>query len=778
MTMYRFGYFNNDGTEFTITDPRTPRAFDNFLWNDSLFSSVHQTGVGFIDYQIGDTEGVQLLTGVGRICDLDVFGREGLMSRLIYIRNNDTGEYWNLNWEPVKKEYQEYKCVHGLGYSHIQTRVNDLNSGFRIFVPSGKDPVELWSLKFENLSSDILNLSVFVYNQYRFSYKWGFNSYGDMLFRRSWFSETLNAVMAQKKPHISPHNFQTVFLTANEPIVAFDGSRDFFVGLYNQLNEPEALIKGRCSNTEGSSDSTIGVAQMDFPLEPGQKKDIEMILGIADSEENAGLLKRKYEGKADYYFEDLKNRNAAFVALNHVETPDPHLNHLLNAWIKHQTTYGARWCRWGWMGYRDIVQHGYGVSSFHPERTREILMEAFQYQYTSGMALRGWNPVDEKPYSDSALWLVFTLISYLKETGEMALLEKTIPFYDSGSGTVLEHIERALDFLEKNKGSHQLCLIKFGDWNDSLTGVGKEGKGESVWLSMAYAEALQQMTELFSFLNRHEKQEEYQQRYRNIKEAVNLHAWDGNWYIRCFDDYGNAIGSGKNTEGKIFLNAQSWAMIAGLADEDKTGKMIDSAQKMLKTDIGYRLLAPTFFSFDPRVGRISCLEPGICENGTVYSHVNVWFMLGLLRSGKPDLAYDTFKLIAPGYLTGLPDDPKQKVPPYIFANGYFGPDHRNNKFQMEFTWITGSVAWYYNVLIKEMIGIKPNFGSLDIQPNLPSDWAHITANRVFRGKKFTIRITKAENKKEGLYLNGQKLMGHSIPIQDTLAENSVEFFNR
>jgi len=158
--------------------------------------------------------------------------------------------------------------------------------------------------------------------------------------------------------------------------------------------------------------------------------------------------------------------------------------------------------------------------------------------------------------------------------------------------------------------------------------------------------------------------------------------------------------------------------------------------------------------------------------------VNVWFMLGLLRSGKPDLAYDTFKLIAPGYLTGLPDDPKQKVPPYVFANGYFGPDHRNNKFQMEFTWITGSVAWYYNVLIKEMIGIKPNFGSLDIKPNLPSDWAHITAHRVFRGKNFTIRIAKADNKKEGLYLNGQKLIGHSIPIQDTLAENSVEFFNR
>jgi cellobiose phosphorylase len=773
---YRYGHFNPDGTEFIITDPKTPRAFDNFLWNDSLFSSVHQTGVGFIDYQIGNTEGIQLLTGVGRICDFDVFGRDGLMSRLIFIRNNDTGEYWNLNWEPVKKEYQEYKCIHGLGYSHIQTRVNNLFSGFRIFVPPGKDPVELWSLKFENFSTGRLNLSFFVYNQYLFSYKWGFNSYGDMLFRRSWFSKNLNAVMAQKKPHISPHNFQTVFLTADEPIVAFDGSRDFFVGQYNLLNEPEAVVKGRCSNTQGSSDSTIGVAQMDFSLDSGQKKDIEMILGIADSEENAGSMKKKYEGKADRYFENLKKRNEAFVALNHVETPDPHLNHLLNVWIKHQTTYGARWCRWGWMGYRDIVQHGYGVSSFHPERTREILLEAFQYQCESGMALRGWNPVDEKPYSDSALWLVFTLISYLKETGEMALLKETVPYYDSGSGTVLDHIEKALEFLEKNKGSHQLCLIKFGDWNDSLTGVGKEGRGESVWLSMAYAEALQQMTELFSSLNQDKKQAEYEERYRKIKEAVNQHAWDGNWYIRCFDDYGNAIGSDQNAEGKIFLNTQSWAMIAGIADEDKTGKMIDSAQKMLKTEIGYRLLAPTFFSFDPHVGRISCLEPGICENGTVYSHVNAWFMLGLLRSGRPDQAYDTFKLIAPGYLTGLPDDPKQKVPPYIFANGYFGPDHRNNKFQMEFTWITGSVAWFYNVLMKEMIGIVPGFESFEIKPCIPSAWNLVRVERVFRGKVYHITLTRAGLNQKGLYLNGEKRTGNSIPLSEALAENIVEFY--
>jgi cellobiose phosphorylase len=217
-------------------------------------------------------------------------------------------------------------------------------------------------------------------------------------------------------------------------------------------------------------------------------------------------------------------------------------------------------------------------------------------------------------------------------------------------------------------------------------------------------------------------------------------------------------------------------MIAGLADEERTSKLIESADKMLKTDIGYRLLAPTFFSFDPHVGRISCLEPGICENGTIYSHVNVWFMLGLLRAGKPDLAYDTFKRIAPGYLTGFADDPKQKVPPYIFANGYFGPDHRNNKFQMEFTWITGSVSWYYNVLIKEIIGIQPGYDSLVINPKIPSEWDQVISDRIFRNKMFHICISRKPGDKKGLYLNSEKQEGNTIRISLAMKENTINYF--
>ncbi len=769
----KYGYFNAEGTEFTITDPKTPRAFDNFLWNDVLFSSVHQTGVGFLDYQLDEKEAVQLFTGIGRICDFDVFGRDHLMSRLIFVRDNKTGVFWNVNWEPVKRAFDSYKCTHGLGYSIIRSETEKIASGFRIFVPKGKSPVELWTLDFENRSSQKRDLSIFIYNQFQFSYKWGFNSYGDMFFRTSYFSAANNALVANKHPHISPHDHQTAFMAADKPISGFDGSRDAFIGLYNGINEPQVVVEGKCRGSVGSSDATIGVLQIDLKLEPGRKETVNMVLGICDREDDIAPLKTIFLTSMDAEFEKLRTYHESFIANNRFTTPDQHLNRMLNIWMKHQTSYGAQWCRWGWMGYRDIVQHGFGVSTFNPARTKEILKEALKHQYVNGMALRGWNPEDTKPYSDSALWLVFTLISYLKETGDFGFLSDDINFYDEGSASVLEHIERALNFLEKNKGAHQLILIKFGDWNDSLTAVGKEGRGESVWLSMAYAEALLQMIEMFLYLN-DARSKTYRTRYENIKMAVNESAWDGEWYVRCFDDNGRAVGSRENREGKIFLNTQSWAMISGIADESRTQELIDSSNKMLKTDIGYLLLAPTFTQPDPYIGRISCMEPGICENGTVYSHVNVWMILGLLRAGRPDEAYQAFKRITPGYFSGKQNDPKENMPPYVYANGSFGPDHKNNRLQMEFTWITGSVSWFYNVLTREMIGVDPGFDHLLLHPKLPREWNEVRVDRSFRGKSFRIDIQRTGVSKVQIELNGLPVNGNKIRINDCLQENTVK----
>ncbi len=772
----RYGYFNEEGNEFTITNPETPRAFDNFLWNQAIFSNVQQTGVGYCDYQVDGNEAVQLLTGNGRICDFDMFGRDNLMSRLVYIRDNETGDFWNVNWEPVRKKYDHYECTHGLGYTVIRSEVNGIASEFRIFIPKGKDPVELWTLKTLNTTSRKRDLSVFVYNQFQFRYKWGFDSYGDMLFRSVRLSREQNAVVADKHPHRKPHCYLTGFLTSDEYIKAYDGTRDAFVGMYSTLQEPQAVVNGRCTNTPGSSDATIGAVQYDLELESGKEKEISLLLGATDKEENIALFKEKYLGNYEKYFCELKEDKQRMTAGVRVKTPDEHLDRLLNNWIKQQASFGAAWCRWGWNGYRDIVQHGYGVSSLEPARTGEILREALQYQYSSGLALRGWNPVDEKAYSDSALWLVFTLTAYLKETGDFKILAEEIPFYDGGSATVLGHIERALDFLENNKGIHELCLIKFGDWNDSLTAVGKEGRGESVWLSEAYAEALQQMTELYARLGTEEKVKDCRLRYQRIKAAVNGTAWDGGWYNRCFDDSGKPVGSNASAQGKIFIEAQAWAMISGIADRERAEKLLQSCDELLLTNAGYRLLSPVFTRPDDNIGRISCLEPGICENGTIYSHCNAWMILGLLRLGKAEKAYELFKRITPGYFKDE-EDPKRKCPPYVYANCYYGPDHRNNAFQMEFTWITGSIAWYNNLLVNDFLGVKPDYDGLRVAPCIPPEWQEYTVERRFRNAVYTINVKNPyglQQGKPGIKVDGVSIDGNLLPAFNDGGMHNVE----
>lgn len=771
------GYFEEDGKEFVVTNPRTPRPFDNFLWNDAIFSNVQQTGVGYCDYQVGGTEAVQLLTGVGRICDFDVFGRDHLMSRLFYLRDRDTGEFWTINGEPVWHKMDFFECRHGMGYSILTNVTCEVRAKFRVFVPSGNDPVELWTLTLENLSGRSRRLSIFCYNQFQFKFKWGFDSYGDMIFRSSLLSQRHNAVVVCKHPHRRPHNHLTGFLTSDHPIHAFDGSRDAFVGLYHTLQNPEAVQRGFCSNTPGSADATIAAAQWEMQLKPGDSWEMNLILGATDSEANIGKIRKKYFGHFQDQFEGLRKNKQKMAQSNHVQTPDAHFDRMLNIWIKQATAFGAQWCRWGWNGFRDIVQHGYGVVTFNPERTRAILLEAFRHQFSSGLALRGWNPIDEKPYSDSALWLVFTLVAYLKETGDLQMLDEVVPYYDGGSAKVAEHISQALNFLESNKGSHGLILIKYGDWNDSLTAVGREGRGESVWLSQAYAEAMRQMAELAEHQGDLPRQKEYLSRYQAIKAAINQHAWDGNWFLRCFDDHGQPVGSSSNREAQIFIEAQTWALISGIADDSRIEKLLRSCDEKLLTDQGYVLLAPTFRGEDDRIGRISCMEPGIAENGTIYSHTNVWMVLGLLKSGKFDKAYERLCRILPGYQSGKAGDPKLNVLPYAVANCYFGPDHRNNRFQQEFTWITGSVAWFQNVMLQHLLGARADFNGLRIEPRIPSHWRECTVHRKFRGATYQITIRNPDalqTSKIRLKLNGKPVSGQVLPLPEKAGYYSVE----
>ena len=773
---YKYGHFNESGDEFIITAPNTPRPFDNFLFNTACYANLHQTGIGYFDYQKDGKEGIQLFTGIGRVCDYDAFGKDHLYSRIIYVRDNHTGEFWAVNWEPVNREYEEYTCTHGLGYTVIMNKTCGIRSNYKIFIPQGDDPVELWELCVQNESLKDKNLTLFVYNQIQFKYKWDFDSYGDMIYRTTWMDTAENTFFAQKHPFIKPHDYLTAFFAADRKIDGYDGSRISFTGPYDTLASPEAVKEGRCKNSNGSADATICALQFNLTLKAGKSEKVNLVLGAVHDREEALKMKSKYINRFNGFLNELVARNQELAAKNEINTPDEHLNRMNNYWCKQATLFGSTWCRWGYNGYRDIVQHGFGVCAITPERTKEILREAFKHQYASGMSVRGWNPVDEKAYSDSALWLEFTLNAYLRETGDMDFLNEKLPFFDGGQATVSEHIECALEFFEKNKGSHGLLLIKYGDWNDSLTGVGKEGRGESVWLSIAYAQAMTEMAELAGFLNDEKGKNAYLKRREDIVTAVNQSAWDGAWYKRCYTDSGRELGSKDSKYAKIFIEPQCWALIAGVADKERADALISSMDEILDTPVGYQLLAPAFMEFDPEIGRITSMEPGIAENGTIYSHTNAWMILGLLKYGMADKAYDLFKKITPGYVSGADADIKANTLPFQYANCYFGPDHKNNAYQMEYSWITGSVAWFANIIETAMLGIAPGFEGLTVNPCLPSEFEICEFRRLYRNAVYKIKIHNPGRKERGeieIVADGKEINGNTLPVYGDGKEHEI-----
>ncbi|MBR2297219.1 MAG: hypothetical protein IKA43_07445, partial [Clostridia bacterium] len=369
---YKYGYFNESGDEFIITSPKTPRPFDNFLFNDSCYANVHQTGIGCFDYQIDGKEGIQLYTGVGRICDYDVFGKDHLYNRIIFIRDNESGEFWTLNWEPVCHPYQEYQCVQGLGYTEITNKTNDLVSKMRIFVPVGTDATELWKLSFKNETGKKKSYSIFTYSQIQFRFKWGFDSYGDTMYRATRFDEERNTFYMTKHPFIKPHNYLTAFMTADKKIVGSDGCQNVFVGEYGTIGAPEVVREGKCKNSIGSANATICTLQFDIELDAGQSEDISLMLGVGSEENDSIALSDKYLNNQEKYFEEMKAHYKAMYNQNHITTTDEHFDRLINYWGKHATHFGATWCRWGYNGYRDIVQHGFGVVSFKTDRTKQI----------------------------------------------------------------------------------------------------------------------------------------------------------------------------------------------------------------------------------------------------------------------------------------------------------------------------------------------------------------------------------------------------------------------
>lgn len=726
--------------DFVISVPDAARPQENFLFNDHYFSCVHQTGNGFSKYTDPRGYATDVIAGTSEPA-------YNTNTRLVYLRDDETGVCWNAGYYPICRRYDAYECRHSPGVSTIANRTNGILATWRLFVPAGDDPVELWTFTLRNTGRRERRLSVFA--MVELSLETSASLYGHQSYLSSLFLKKSHGVAAKKVAMGMPNRYlAAVFLSRCKP-TSIDGDMNAFMGQFRTLVNPRALEKGRCSGAIASRDRIAGVLHHRLKLAPREAWRNDYVAGSADVyrlEHDAGTYRDRYLSdpgqSVDRALGETVASHEKMSGNASVGFPNREFNALLNRWIPLLIKWGVTSGRWGMLGFRDIVQQSQGALMFGMRPKVTVRLEqALSHQYTNGYAVRSFPAVHEDSamkYADSCVWLISGITEYLKEYGCMEFLKERVALLDGPPSTVMSHLVRAMEGLWQNRGQHGLCLIHEGDWNDSLTHVGRQGRGESVWLSQAFCWSCLQMAELSTYLGDTGAAQTYMRYYGSVAQALNQHCWDGEWYVRAFDDNGSPVGSKTNKQGRIFLNTQSWALMSMTVTPERVKPMIRSVRRHLATPYGYMLLSPAYTEMNENIGRLSCLEPGCSENGSVYTHGNAFLAVGLFQHGMADHGYNVVMRIMPFN----PGNPSRSVMKFQLSNGYGGPAHRNDPGKAQFGWSTGSGAWLHQAVIEYMLGLRRTYGGLVVRPCLPSCLKRASVTRRYRDTLYRVGFTR------------------------------------
>lgn len=770
--------------EYILHSPKAARVQENFLYNDRYFSCVFQTGNGYSTYVHPNGLYHQVIEGT------TFYGHTHFYThnRLVYVRDDQSGEFWSIGWYPVCMPCDLYECRHGAGYSIFRNQTKGIDATWRIFVPQGRDPVELWTLDFANVGKKARQLSIFSVAE--LSLRTEFPLYGHEIYLRGLRLDAANGVGTRKMAMNLPHEyFGAVLLSSRKP-ASFDTDKETFLGgEFESHAKPAALLRGRCSGSLTSRYQPLAVLHHRLNVKPRESARLDLLAGACKVDDVAGEAKRYRRtylapgGKAvDEAFAGMRQASEARLAAVQVQTPDKKFNYVMNRWTPRLIEFGATLGRWGFFGFRDIVQQNQGALSLgESDKRRQRLEMAMGHQFKSGYAIRSFPAVHEDShmkYADSAMWLVSAVTEYLKETGEMAFLEKKLPFMDGDAAPVLEHLHRAMKALDSGTGKHGLCLIHEGDWSDSMTHIGRKGRGESVWLSEAYCYACRCMEELCRYIGDAAGATKYSKDYQVMKKAINQNAWDGKWYRRAYDDNGDPVGSAKCKQGRIFVNAQSWAMISNVISPQRLESSLREIKRYLRTPYGYMLFTPAFSYKQDNIGRLSCIEPGTADNAAVYTHGNAFLAIGLLMQQRPDEAWDVLTRIMPYN----PRNPSHAHVEYQISNGFFGLEYKPDPGRAEHGWMTGSASWLYLAMTDFLFGARRTYEGLRLAPMLPRGWRKASIQRQYRGTTYQISYYRAKaganNRIARLLVNGQPhdpaaalpvLPGQTVRVEAKLA---------
>lgn len=737
--MESYGKFIKE-KEFRITNPQTPRPQLNYIWNSRILSGVNQNGGGVGAY--GQRAQAYIdPDGKGRCSVI----RDG--NRYFYIKNKATGTVFNPGQYPVLTPVENYYCTHGLGYSEIHGECEGISATARVYV-NAADPCEIWKVTLANRSEESKEISLYSFADFELV---GYQRYSDYnSYVHAEYDEKNHLIMCFNKAMERPHEWFNGFIASNVEPTAFETSRKGFLGTYGSIVDPEAVKAEKLADNFAACEQMCGVMQHDFILKEKEEISLYILIGDADEMTTATeICKKLFAGsKIEDDYQALLNLKEETSSSIYVSTPNEKINCLTNYWLKQQVQLCAEVGRDTGKGFRDQLQDAWAVASFNPELAKEKILETLTYMYSDGRCVRGWLPLDHHIYSDGPTWIAPTINAYIKETGDVEFLHHPVKYLDEGEDTVWEHILTAVRFASDDTGEHGLVHSRDGDWNDSLNMTGLLGKGESVWTSIALCYALKNTAEMAETLLQDQKvHDEMLERRDRMVKAINEQAWDGEWYLAAINDYNEKVGSHEEKEGSIYLNSQTWAILAEVAEGERAKQCIESVDKYLDSDYGPLTLYPTYTKFNNRIGRLTSFIPGIWENGTPYCHGGTFKVVADCLLGRGDKAYETILKILPDSATN--PSTHSGCEPYALTNMYFGPDNPQ-KGKTLFAWVTGTAGWMFRAVVQYMLGFYPEYDGFTINPCIPSSWGEVTLTRKFRGDTYHITIKNEGKKQSGI----------------------------
>ncbi len=759
----RFGRFEDDGRTFAITTPTPPTPWDNYLFNDHYLSVVDHLGRGWskLHTRRGDVTFLWNLTAMYERDD----------NRLVFLRDDQTGRFWSLTGWPAGGA-EGFQCRHGQGFTELSSCTDGIAATLTVAVPPGSDPVELWSLSVANRSGRRRRISVFTYSAVSLK---GALTHGYIHFCQGQWDRQARMLFFQNNAPNLPHGRYKAFQAISPEPDSTDASRTSFRGLYRPMSRPAAVEAGRCGDSPASREGLAACFHKALELDDGAARRLDFVAGLVDSPAQACEHIDRYLGpeKIDAVLAELAERSDAQTRSPRIATPDEKIDRLVNIWARRQVELGARWGRWGWMGYRDIVQQLHGATYFDTRQVGKMLTEAMTWQMRDGFAVRGWAPLSPKRYADSSLWLCYVANDLVKETGQADFVHLPLPYRDGDFGCVWEHLLRGCEKVFTDVGPHGLPRIHQGDWNDSLSAVGEKGVGESVWLAQALCWALLELRELFEATGLDAQARRVAQWRDEMAARINQHAWDGAWYLRGFCDDGRPLGSARSSEGRIYLNTQSWAILGRVATPERQTAMLESVETHLRVPYGYLTLAPPYTTYDPGIGRITGMPPGTGENAAVYVHANAFLYAAMLQMHRPDQALALLETIHP--CNAVNPTGNSGATPYALPNSYYGPGYTIRPGRIEGSWVTGSAGWYMHQTIEQLAGLHRLHDGLSIQPQLPSAWPELTVHRRFRGADYDMTVRRDPSAGETtVRLDGQPLDGNVVALQAAGTRHTIE----